>query len=220
MGVQIYLLDRRTVTLLVGADLQKIGTLRRSWKVTEIDDDRAADIEAAKANIAGQGAPLAVMVADVAEIPLAIEPNRPVAVHLVIGWDADRSSVTDFGWDYLPVLGYAVRSTASAEYVLHEERAGVLHPVTSIRANELGILDGAGKFQRRGQPSITECRSVRPYITSYAQADCTLSDGQVAEILTSVEPGSLPDSIWYVGKRPADAARYPAGKGGGGEGAG
>jgi hypothetical protein len=214
VGVQIYLLDRRTVTLLVGADRQKIGTLRRSWKVTEIDDDRAADIEAAKANIAGQGAPLAVMVADVAEIPLAIDPSRPVAAHLVIGWDADRSSVTDFGWDYLPALGYAVRGASSTEYALHEERAGVLHPVTTSRAIELGILDDARKFQRWGQPSITECRSVRPYISSYAQADCTLSDGQAVELLTSVEPGTLPDSTWYVGKRPADIARYTANKNG------
>ena len=55
MGVQIYLLDRRTVTLLVGNHSQKIGTLRRSWKVTEIDGDRAAEIEAAKVNIAREG---------------------------------------------------------------------------------------------------------------------------------------------------------------------
>jgi hypothetical protein len=218
VGVQIYLLDRRTVTLLVGTDPQKIGTLRRSWKVTEIDGDRSAEIAAAKANIVGEGAPPAVMVADVAEIPLAIEPSRLVAAHLVIGWDADRSSVTDFGWDYLPVLGYAVRGTSSAEYALHEERAGVLHPVTTSRAIELGILNDAGKFQRRGQPSITKCRSVRSYISSYAQADCTLSDGQIAEILTSVKSEMLPDSTWYVGKRPADVAHYPAG--GGGEGAG
>jgi hypothetical protein len=218
LGVQIYLLDRRTVTLLVGNHSHKIGTLRRSWKVTEIDGDRAAEIEAAKANIAGEGAPPAVMVADVAEIPLAIEPSRPVAAHLVIGWDADRSSVTDFAWDYLPALGYAVRSTSSAEHALHEERAGVLHPMTTSRAIELGILDDAGKFQRRGQPSITKCRSVRPYISSYAQADCTLSNGQIAEILTSVESEMLPDSTWYVGKRPADVAHYQAG--GGGEGAG
>ena len=218
MGVQIYLLGRRTVTLLVGNASQKIGTLRRSWKITEIDGDRAAEIEAAKANIAGERAPVAVMVADVAEIPLAIEPSRPVAAHLVIGWDADRSSVTDFAWDYLPTLGYAVRGTSSAEYALHEERAGALHPVTTSRAIELGILDDTGKFQRRGQPSITTCRSIRPYISSYAQADCTLSDGQTAEILTSVESGALPDSTWYVGKRPADVARYPAD--GGGEGAG
>ncbi len=220
MGVQIYLLDRRTVTLLVGDDSQKIGTLRRSWKVAEIDSDRAAEIEAAKASIAGEGAPLAVMVVDVAEIPLAIEPSRPVAAHLVIGWDANRSSVTDFGWDYLPALGYAVRGTSAAEYALHEERAGVLHPVTTSRAIELGILDDARKFQRRGQPLITKCRSVRPYISSYAQADCTLSDGQTAEILTSVESGTLPDSTWYVGKRPADVVRYTAGESGAGEGAG
>lgn len=212
MGVQIYVLDQRKVTLLVDRRPQEIGTLRRSWKVTEMDDHRATDIEAAKANIAGHGAPLAVMLADVAELPLAVEPNRPVSAHLVIGWDADRSSVTDFGWDYLPVLGYAVRCTAATEYALHEEREGVLHPVTSIRAIELGILDEAGKFQRRGQPSITECRSVRPYISSYAQAECTLSDGKIVEILTSVEPGNLPGSTWYIGKRPAEVVRYPAGE--------
>jgi hypothetical protein len=210
MGVQTYLLDRRKVTLLIAGQPVEIGTLRRFWKVTEIDSERAAEIEAAKASIAGKGAPPAVMVADAAEIPLAVEPSRPVSAHLVIGWDADRSSVTDFGWDYLPALGYAV----------HEERAGVLHPVTTSRAIELGIQDDAGKFQRRGQPSITECRSVRPYISSYAQADCTLSDGQTAEILTSVESGTLPDSTWYVGKRPADVARYMAGESGAGEGAG
>jgi hypothetical protein len=208
VGVQIYLLDRRTATLLVGNDSQKIGTLRRSWKVTEIDGDRAAEIEAAKANIAGEGAPVAVMVADVAEIPLAIEPSQPVAAHLVIGWDADRSSVTDFGWDYLPALGYAVRGTSSAEYALHEERAGVLHPMTTSRAIELGILDDAGKFQRRGQPSITECRSIKAYIPSYAKADCVLSNGFSAEILTAVEPNSLPTPAWYIGKRPSDVAQY------------
>jgi hypothetical protein len=218
MGVQTYLLDRRKVTLLVAGQPVEIGTLRRFWKVTEIDSERAAEIEAAKTSIAGERAPPAVMIADVADIPLAIEPSRPIAAHLVIGWDADRSSVTDFGWDYLPALGYAVRGTNSAEYALYEERAGVLHPVTTSRAIELGIQDDAGKFQRRGQPSITECRSVRPYISSYAQADCTLSEGQTAEILTSVGSGTLPDPTWYVGKRPADVARYPAG--GGGEGAG
>jgi hypothetical protein len=208
MGVQIYLLDRRKVTLLVDGLVQEIGTLRRSWKVTEIDNERAVEIGAAKADLRGQAAPVAVMVADVTELPLAAGLGQPVSAHLVLGWDADRSSVTDFGWDYLPVLGYGVQTDSSAGYVLHEERGGALTPLTSARAVELGISDQAGKFLRQGQPTIVECRSVRPYISSYVQADCVLSNGTAAEILTSVKAGELPEIGWYTGKRPADVAHY------------
>jgi hypothetical protein len=209
MGVQIYLLDRREVTLVVDGLVQEIGTLRRSWKVTEIDSERAIEIAAAKARLRSHAAPVAVMVADVTELPLAAGPSKPVAAHLVLGWDADRSSVTDFGWDYLPVLGYAVQTSASVGYTLHEERAEGLVPITRARAVELGISDQAGQFLRQGQPSITECRSTRPYIAGYAQADCILSNGRSAEILTSVETAILPEPAWYIGKRPSDVASYP-----------
>lgn len=212
MGVQIYLLDRRKVTLLVGGQPVDIGTLRRYWKVTEIDSERAAEIDAAKTTLQGKAAPMAVMVSDVTELSLAAMPNQTVAAHLVLGWDADRSSVTDFGWDYLPVLGYAVQNGTSAKYVLHEDGAGGLSPVTPARAVELRIQDQAGKFLRQGQPSITECRSVRPYVVGYAQADCVLSNGETAKILTIIEPAEFPEPTWYLGKRPADAARYYAGK--------
>src|SRR5271168_2195568 len=57
MGVQIYLLDRRNVTLVVDDRSVQIGILRRSWKVTETDDARAAEIDAAKASLAGREAP-------------------------------------------------------------------------------------------------------------------------------------------------------------------
>lgn len=214
MGVQIYLLDRRNVTLVVDHQSIQIGTVRRSWKVTEIDDERAKEINAAKASLAGREAPLAVMIADVVgHLPLASEPGQSVEAHMVIGWDADRSSVTDFGWDYLPVLGYAIRNPNSAAYTLHEEKMGVLYRLTFNRAVELGVLDQAGSFVRRGQPSIIECRSVQTYISAYAQADCVLSDGRAAEILTAVEPGNLPDRAWYAGKRPADVTRYPLASG-------
>ena len=208
MGVQIYLLDRRRVTLLVDDLVQEIGTLRRSWKVTEIDSDRAIEIDAAKAGLQGKAAPVAVMVADVTELPLAAEPSIPVAAHLVLGWDADRSSVTDFEWDYLPVLGYAVQTSSSAGYILHEERAGGLFLVTRARAVELGIRDQAGHFLRLGQPSIAECNSVRPYIAGYTQANCVLINGRDAEILTSTPSGQAPEIAWYIGKRPRDAAQY------------
>lgn len=209
MGVQIYLLDRRNITLVIDGLCREIGTLRRSWKVTEIDGERASEIDATKENFHGKPAPVAVMVADVTILALETEPNRQVAAHLVLGWDADRSSVTDFGWDYLPVLGYAVQAGASAGYVLHEERAGGLSPVTRARAVALGIHDQAGQFLRQGQPAIAECRSVRPYIAGYAEADCILSNGHAAEILTSVKPEKLPEPAWFIGKRPSDVAHYP-----------
>ncbi len=84
------------VTLFVEGIAIEIGTLRRFWKVTEIDDQRAAEIEAVRASLAGNPAPVAVMVADVTELLLASAPGLPAAVHLVLGWDEDRASVTDF----------------------------------------------------------------------------------------------------------------------------
>lgn len=210
MGVQVYLLDHRQVTLFIGALPQKIGTLRNFWKVTEIDEARAAEIKAAEAALKDRDAPPAVMMANTTELPLAAEPQRETSCHLVLGWDVDRASVTDFLWDYLPILGYAVRDAASVGYTLHEERGGLLYPLTSGHAVQLGILDQAGNFLRRGQPAIAECRAVKPYIKVYADADCVLSDGRAVEILTSIKPGILPDPAWYVGKRPADVQYYPA----------
>jgi hypothetical protein len=54
------------------------------------------------------------------------------------------------------------------------------------KEGRFGIIDDVPKFQRSGQPSITKCQSVRPYISSYAEANCLLSNGKVIEILTLV----------------------------------
>jgi hypothetical protein len=200
------------VTLLIDGVAGKIGTLRRFWKVTEIDSGRAAEIEALEASLRGKPAPAAAMIADAGELPLASEPSRSIAVHTILGWDEDRASVTDLAWDYLPILGYAVKTVDSAGYVLHEERDGLLHPISEGRAMELGILDASGRLIRTGQPSIIECRAVKPYIANYAEADCLLSDGRTVEILTSVEAGDLPTPGWYAGKRPSDVAKFTPGK--------
>jgi hypothetical protein len=196
------------VTLLIDGVAAKIGTLRRFWKVTEIDSERAAEIDALEATLRGRPAPMAAMIAEGGELPLASEPNRSIAVHLILGWDEDRASVTDLAWDYLPILGYAVRTLDSAGYILHEERGGLLHPVSEGRAMELGILDASGRLIRSGQPSIIQCRAVKPYIANYAEADCLLSDGRAVKILTSVEAGYLPTPGWYAGKRPSDVAKF------------
>jgi hypothetical protein len=147
MAVNTFLLDRRTVTLLIGRSRQTVGTLRRFFKVTELDQKRAAELTAASRI---RPSPLAVMMVDVSEFPLAATPDKPIAAHLVLGWDDGRGSVTDFGWDYLPKLGYAVRDPAGGDYVLYEERSGLLYPLDAQRAQELGLLDAAGHLLRRG----------------------------------------------------------------------
>ena len=126
MGVNIFLLDRRPATLIVAGFRQRIGTLRRYFKLTELTGERVAEIEAANRI---PSAPAAALVADESELPLASVPNEPVRAHLVLGWDADRRRVTDLGWDYLPQLGYAVRNPRTHEFTLFEERGDLLYPI-------------------------------------------------------------------------------------------
>jgi hypothetical protein len=205
MGVNTFLLDRRTAKLRVGGAVHSIGTLRRFFKLTELDEERAAERDAA----AGvTPSPAAAMVMDITDLPLAAEPAKPAPVHLVLGWDEGRGSVTDFGWDYLPRLGYAVRNVATREYVLFELRDELLYPIDPTRALDLGLLDADGHLIRRGQPVITGCENVRPFLDRYADADCTLSNGATETLMTAIEGGTLPPTEWFVGKRPMDVERY------------
>jgi hypothetical protein len=87
MGVNTFLLDRRTATLLIGASRHTVGTLRRFFKLTELDDERAAELDAAALITPS---PAAALVMDITKLPLAGEPDRPVAPHLVLGWDEGR----------------------------------------------------------------------------------------------------------------------------------
>jgi hypothetical protein len=211
MGVNTFLLDRRTAKLLIGGNSQTVGTLRRFFKLTELDEKRAAELDAA-ARITPS--PAAAMLMDITELPLADEPARPVAAHMVLGWDEGRGSVTDFGWDYLPRLGYALRNAATQEYVLFELRDDLLYPIDARQAFDLGLLDGHGRLIRRGQPVITGCENVRPFLNHYADADCTLSSGATETLMTAIEGGTLPPAEWFLGKRPMDVKRYrrpPAG---------
>ena len=205
MGVNVFLLDRRAVTLLIGASKQTVGTLRRFFKITELDDERVAERDAA-ARITPS--PSAALVMDITDLPLAGEPDKPVAAHLVLGWDEGRGSVTDFGWDYLPQLGYAVRDPADGSYTLHEERTGLLHAIGDRRAHELGLLDAGGELIRHGQPRIAACRSVKPWIAGYAEAECTFDSGAGDKLLIVTPDDQLPPESWFVGKRPMDVRRY------------
>lgn len=205
MGVNIFLLDRRTATLFVGGSKHTVGTLRRFFKITELDDERAAEREAA-ARVTPS--PAAALIVDISELPLAGAPDKPIAAHLVLGWDEGRGSVTDFGWDYLPQLGYAVRDRDTGHYTLHEERDGLLHGIDRARARELALIDADSRLIPHGQPRITACRSVRPYIDGYVEADCTFDSGAADKLLIATADGEVPPETWFVGKRPMDVERY------------
>ncbi len=208
MGVNVYLLNRRTAEISIGNERYIVGTLRPFWKITEIDEERAAEMAAAKAELLGNDAPTAVMISDICDVALASDPRRKAAGHIVLGWDADRFSVTDFDWEYLPVLGYAVKLSGSSTYALHEIRDELLYPMTKERAIELQILDAAGALIRRGQTLILICHSVKNYIAKYVEAHCILKDGRSVAILTKLDGATLPDLEWYKDKRPSDVQSY------------
>jgi hypothetical protein len=210
MGVNVYILDRRTARLDVGGTSHAVGWLRRSWKITELNAGRTIELEAAKASARSIASPPAAMLADVADMPLGSADGPQVSAHLVIGWDEGRTIVTDMGWDYLPVLGYGVRDAEGGGFALHEERDGALHPIGRERAAELGLAGPDGRMVRHGQPTIAECRSVRRYVAGYAEADCTFDDGRTERLLVGIEGDGLPDPSWLVGRKPRQAERYPA----------
>ena len=201
MGVVIHILDRRMAWLDVAGTVQEIGTLRQLGKVTELDGPRAAELGCARLI----PSPLAVLVAQAVDLSLA--PGLSVAAHPVIGWDEERGSVTDLGWDYLPVLGHAVRDMERDVFVLHELHDGTLRRINPERANKLGLL-ADGVLVRHGQPAISACLKVKPFIADFAEADCILADGRRERLLVRIAGNNLPDPAWLVGRRPMDVENY------------
>jgi len=210
MGVNIFILDRRPAKLVVAGVVQDVGSLRRFWKITELDEERVGELGASEAAVSAIPSPKAALIADVVEIPLASKPEIEVSAHEVIGWDEGRTRVTDMRWDYLPVLGYAVRDPETGVFVLHEKQDGVLRPLDRDRAIELGLTGPDGQIIRRGQPVITGCENVRSFLDRYADADCTLSTGNKVTLMTAVEGGELPPTEWFVGKKPMQVEQYPS----------
>jgi hypothetical protein len=212
MGVNIFILDRRPTKLAVAGVEQNVGSLRRFWKITELDEERADELAKSEMAVSAMPSPKAAMVADVVEIPLGSKSGVEVQAHPVIGWDEGRTSVTDMGWDYLPVLGYAVRDPDSGIFTLHEYRDDSLHWLGRDRAAEIGLIASDGQLMRRGQPVIRDCRSVRLVITGYAEADCTFDNGRQEMVWINVAEGSLPEPSWFVGKSPREVKKYPPGQ--------
>ena len=208
MGVNIYILDRRPARLSIGGVEQSVGSLRRFWKTTELDNARLSELEASEEAACAIASPSAAMLADVYDMPLTSDKGVFVKAHLVIGWDEGRASVTDMGWDYLPILGYGVRHRETGTFVLHEEKEGALYPVSRERAVEAGLISSGGQLVPHGQPLVVQCRSVRPYIAGYAEADCTFNNGNAVKLLIGVTGEGLPDPAWFVGKKPRQAEHY------------
>ena len=209
MGVNNYILERRHVRLIVGGVEYSVGSLRRSWKTTELDSTRVVELEKFEKDARAAMCPSAAMLADVCDMPMASDGSALVKAHLVIGWDEGRVTVTDMGWDYLPILGYGVLDRATGSFVFYEEKDAELHSVGRTRAAEIGLVGSNGQLIRRGQPKITECRSVRLYIAGFAEADCTFENGSIEKVLISLTGEILPDPSWLVGKKPIEAGRYP-----------
>ncbi len=212
MGVNIFILDRRPVRLSVAGVVQDVGSLRRFWKMTELDDERAAEMTASGKAASALPSPKAAMLADVSELPSGSADGTPVKAHLVIGWDEGRTRVTDFVWDSLPVLGYAVHDPDAQVFVLHEERDQTLHPLGRGRAVDLGLTGTDGLLLPHGQPTITGCRLVQPAISGYAEAVCVLDDGREQTLLVGITDGVLPAPEWFVGRKPMETERYPSGR--------
>ena len=212
VGVNIFILDRRPAKLAIAGVVQDVGSLRGFWKITELDEKRTAELSAWEAAVSALPSPKAALIADVVEMPLASKPGIEVNAHQVIGWDEGRTSVTDMGWDYLPVLGYAVRDSGNEIFTLHERRDSVLHQLGHDRAVELGLIGPDGQLVRRGQPVITRCENVRPFLDKYADADCTLSTGDRTTLIATIEGGRLPPPKWFIGKTPKEATNYSPGR--------
>lgn len=152
--------------------------------------------------------PRAVMLAAPCEDAATIWGNPSIQkAHLVLGWDRGRFKTTDIHWDYLPVLGYAVREPSDDIYRLHEMSHGKLLPIDEARAVGLQVLNPQGELIRRGQPRIAECREVQPFIDNYAQADCVLEDGRHEKLLVELAGQALPPPSWLADWQEADGSR-------------
>ena len=201
MGVNLYTLDRRTVKLLVGSTEHKVGSLRRSWKLTEMDAERGAELEASERAAQSHSSTPAALIVDPVEFDSGHPDRAVVHAYRVIGWEPGRTRVTDWYWDYLPTLGYGVRDQQTGAYVLHEDVGGKLKPISPERARAAELLDAQSNLIQRGQAVIRECRSVRAFVDRFAEADCLLSDGSEHALATEIAGGVLPPASWYRGKK-------------------
>jgi hypothetical protein len=167
-----------------------------------------AELEDWEAGLPKDASPKAVMLGDVEEKPLDTASGPKVRGHLVLGWDESRTRVTDYGWDYLPVLGYGVRDPETGTFVLHEEHDGILRKMSHCRAIELGLIALDGKLMALGQPVITSCESVAKCTDGLCEAACVFANGRRETIIIRVSGRAIPKPDWLLGKTPMEAEHF------------
>ena len=195
--------------LNIGGVIEEVGLLARSWNLTNLNEERSKELDKFATDALVDPSPKAAIVGFSHRLRVGPQKGVKQRAHLVIGWDYGRSQVWDKEWDYLPVLGYAIQEPDTNFYVLHELRDGTLYRLEMERATQLGLIDSSGSIVRRGQPEITDCRSVRLIVWGVAEADCTFDNHRTETLMIGVEGDKLPDPSWLVGKRPMDAANFP-----------
>ena len=207
MGVVIHVLERRPLLLDVGGIVHEVGALRRLGTVTGVGPRDEAAVRRAQARPSPAAA---LVVGHVATFPLSSGAGE-VSAHPVIGWDKGRGRVSDLHWDFLPTLGHAVRDARHHRFVLHERLDdGSLRPFDRERAVALGLVDQAGTLVRHGQPVITECTSVEPYVAGFARASCVLAGVRHETLFVRIRDGALPPPARLVGRRPMDVEDHIA----------
>jgi hypothetical protein len=212
MGIQLYLLGSRKTSFFIEDHSFQIGTLKRFYKSSEITPYRESQMAAVAAQVKAKPAPKAVMMESADESPyhlrLKSAPTRPANAHLLLGWERDRSSISDYKWDYLPVLGYLVESPTTGWLELYDENDGYLQLTSYKSAIKNGILNKAGQMDYFSQPGISKCLSLTGIGADHVTADCLLDNGELESLIVKVRNDNRPPLDWFSGKKPSQVVHY------------
>ncbi len=217
MGVNLYVMTRRTEPMVIGDVLVPLHILHKTMKLTEMTKADAGDLAAlrAKARTGIGGGRLAVRPAkDMEDVLIKVgdHPGALVKGHgrPVYGWDNDLTDVPDLDFGHLNVVGYALPDVSGPGSILFEvvERSGptaVLSPMSEARAVDLGILTEQHRLVMFEQPAIKSVESTQdmPEVGLWF-AEVTLENGRAATISGVLNEDwiAMTDKTRLVGWRP------------------
>lgn len=228
MGVSLYIVRAgKRCRILVGDQSVVVGALERMpWKLSAESDLNLRVRENLETRAAKSGFSPAAVIVDAQYSNLKNLDGRS-ACGLLLGWEDNRTSVSDYYWDHLPELGYLVRDPNGA-LVLHEKRSdALLVPMDVARAQELGFMGSNGRLIIRGQPKVVACTSVRRFLEpreiitqegesfaapGYLSAACTLENGSHFDLLMKIdnvlEDDQIPHPDLLLGKTPREVLEF------------
>lgn len=218
MGVNLYVMTRRTEPMVIGDVLVPLHILHKTMKLTEMTKADAGDLAAlrAKARTGIGGGRLAVRPSRDTEEVLIERDEHPV-VRLkaqgrpVYGWDNDLTDVPDTDFGHLNIVGYALPDlTGPGGSMLFElvDRSGptaVVRLMSEARAVELNILTAQRRLASFEQPSIQSVLSTQdlPEVGLWL-AEVMLSNGRAATLSGALNEDwiAMTDKTRLVGWRP------------------